>query len=193
MLGKTNRGFESLPVRPYYVPQSRDFEGLGGQGILSARGVIWMGLRVTGDQSLPVRSLVRTGCLISRRGRTDGAGAGPRGHIADARSAQIHQPGGVPAKISGQQGINPDRKCKFQLFGLGRAVCPQPASFNIYTTKRSARRRRGTPPYLIFIFPKQTQRALRSVGPGCGERDNPVRPLPVIFFGDACREAGSEF
>ena len=55
VLGKTNRGFESLPVRPYYVPQSRDFEGLGGQGILSAGGVIWMGLRVTGDQSLPVR------------------------------------------------------------------------------------------------------------------------------------------
>ena len=23
---------QSLPVRPYYVPQSRDFEGLGGQG-----------------------------------------------------------------------------------------------------------------------------------------------------------------
>ena len=55
VLGKTNRGFESLPVRPYFVPQSRDFEGLGGQGIISARGVIWMGLRVTGDQSLPVR------------------------------------------------------------------------------------------------------------------------------------------
>ena len=28
VLGKTNRGFESLPVRPYYVPQSRDFEEL---------------------------------------------------------------------------------------------------------------------------------------------------------------------
>ncbi len=34
VLGKTNRGFESLPVRPYYVPQSRDFEGLGGRGYL---------------------------------------------------------------------------------------------------------------------------------------------------------------
>ena len=68
VLGKTNRGFESLPVRPYYVPQSRDFEGLGGQGILSAGGVIWMGLRVTGDQSLPVRTLVRTGCPTSQRG-----------------------------------------------------------------------------------------------------------------------------
>jgi len=33
-------------------------------------------------------------------------------------------------------------------------------------------------------FPKQTRRALRSVGPSCGERDNPVRPLPAIFFGD---------
>ena len=143
-----------------------------------------MGLRVTGDQSLPVRTLVRTGCLISRRGRTDGAGAGPRGRIAGARSAQFHQPGGVPAKISGRQGINPDRKCKFQLLGLGRAVCPQPASFNIITPKRSARRSRDTPPYLIFNLAKQTQRALRSVGPGCGERDNLVRPLPIIFFGD---------
>ena len=24
---------QSLPVRPYYVPHSRDFEGLGGQGV----------------------------------------------------------------------------------------------------------------------------------------------------------------
>jgi len=118
-MGLRATGDQSLPVRPYYVPQSRDFEGLGGQGILSAGGVIWMGLRVTWDQSLPVRTLVRTGCLISQRGRTDGAGAGPRGRIADARSAQIHQPGGVPAKISGQQGINPDHKRKFQLLGLG--------------------------------------------------------------------------
>ena len=38
VLGKTNRGFESLPVRPYYVPQSRDFEGLGGQGVSYPRG-----------------------------------------------------------------------------------------------------------------------------------------------------------
>jgi hypothetical protein len=38
-----------------------------------------MGLRVTGDQSLPVRTLVRRGCLISRRGITDGAGVGPSG------------------------------------------------------------------------------------------------------------------
>ena len=160
-----------------------------------------------------------------RRGRS-------KGRIAGARSAQFHQPGGVPAKISGRQGINPDRnlslkngpippcptllrpavagprragrtgcifsrkvfqgrqrinpdhKCKFQLLALGRAACPQPASFNIITPKRSARRRRDTPPYLIFNLAKQTQRALRSVGPSCGERDNPVRPLPVIFFGD---------
>jgi len=33
-------------------------------------------------------------------------------------------------------------------------------------------------------FPKQTRLALQSVGPSCGERDNPVRPLPVIFFED---------
>ena len=48
----------------------------------------------------------------------------------------------------------------------------------------NSRRRRDTPPYLIFNFPKQTRRALRSVGPNCGERDNPVQPLPVIFFAD---------
>ena len=45
-------------------------------------------------------------------------------------------------------------------------------------------RRGDTPPYLIFNFPKQTQLALQSVGPSCGEWDNPVRPLPAIFFGD---------
>ena len=55
VLGKTNRGFESLPVRPYYVPQPRDFEGLGGQGVSPPRGEKWLGLGVTGDQSLPVR------------------------------------------------------------------------------------------------------------------------------------------
>jgi len=70
--------YQSLPVRPYYVPQSRDFEGLGGQGILSVGGIIWMGLN----------------------------------------------------------------------------------------------------------FPKQTRLVLQSVGPSCGERDNPVRPLPAIFFAD---------
>ena len=31
---------------------------------------------------------------------------------------------------------------------------------------------------------KQTQRAFQSVDLSCGEWDNPVRPLPVIFFGD---------
>ena len=56
-----------------------------------------------------LRRAGRTGCFTSRKGRTDGAGAGLRGHIAGARSAQIDQPRGVPAKISGQQGINPDR------------------------------------------------------------------------------------
>ena len=49
VLGKTNRGFESLPVRPYYVPQSRDFEGLGGQGyFLTQRSP-----RAAGNQSRP--------------------------------------------------------------------------------------------------------------------------------------------
>ena len=54
-MGLRVTGDQSLPVRPYYVPQPRDFEGLGGQGVLSPRGEKRMGLRVTGDQSLPVR------------------------------------------------------------------------------------------------------------------------------------------
>jgi hypothetical protein len=81
-----------------------------------------MGLRVTGDQSLPVRTLVRRGCLISRRGITDGAGVGLRGRIAGARIAQIYQPGGVPAKISGRQGINPDRNQSLENFPI--PPCP---------------------------------------------------------------------
>jgi hypothetical protein len=32
-MGLRVTGDQSLPVRPYYVPQSRDFEGLGGQGV----------------------------------------------------------------------------------------------------------------------------------------------------------------
>ena len=40
---------------------------------------------------------------------------------------------------------------------------------------------------------KQTQRALQSVGPGCGERDNPVRPLPGIFFEDDSLEVEWRF
>ena len=129
-------------------------------------------------------ALARTGCPACGTRKMDGAGAGLHGRIAGARSAQIHQPRGVPAKILGRQGINPDHKCKFQLRGLGRAVCPQPTSFNIYTPKRSTRRRRDTPPYLIFNFPKQTQPAFEFVNRGCDERDNPAQPLPVIFFGD---------
>ena len=95
--------------------------------------------------------------------------------------------------FQGRQGSNPDHKCKFQLLGLGRAACPQPASFNIITPKRSARRRRDTPPYLIFNLAKQTQRALQSVGPNCGERDSQGRLLPAIFFVDDCRKAESGF
>ena len=78
-------------------------------GLSGSPGKRVLGKTNRGFESLPVRTLVRTGCPISQRGRTDGAGAGPRGRIAGARSAQIHQPGGVPAKISGRQGINPDR------------------------------------------------------------------------------------
>ena len=56
VLGKTNRGFESLPVRPYYVPQSRDFEGLGGQGYLltqrPGRGILFIYLWVRGGRGV---------------------------------------------------------------------------------------------------------------------------------------------
>ena len=78
-------------------------------GLSGSPGKRVLGKTNRGFESLPVRTLVRTGCLMSRRGRTDGAGAGPRGRIARARSAQIHQPGGVTAKFSGRQGNNPDR------------------------------------------------------------------------------------
>ena len=57
-----------------------------------------------GFESLPVRTNVRTGSLTTRRGRVAGAGAGLRGRIARARSAQAHQPGGVAAKIVRQAG-----------------------------------------------------------------------------------------
>ena len=183
VLGKTNRGFESLPVRPYYVPQPRDFEGLGGQGVSPPRGEKWLGLGVTGDQSLPVRTLVRTGCLTSWRGRTDGAGAGPRGALQVREAHNSINPEGCQQRFRGDRESIPTA-INIWIIGLGRAVYPQPASSNIYTPKRSARRRRDTPPYLIFNFPKQTRRALRSVGPSCGERGNPMRPLPVIFCGD---------
>jgi len=33
-MGLRVTGDQSLPVRTYYVPYSRDFEGLGGQGYL---------------------------------------------------------------------------------------------------------------------------------------------------------------
>ena len=67
VLGKTNRGFESLPVRPYYVPHSRDFEGLGGQGYFltqraprPGRGMKGFGIQVLrGDQSHLVQSRQR--------------------------------------------------------------------------------------------------------------------------------------
>ena len=35
---------------------------------------------------------------------------GDGGRIARARSAQVHQPGGVVAKVSGRRGTNPYRK-----------------------------------------------------------------------------------
>ena len=47
---------QSLPVRPYYVPQSRDFEGLGGQGYLltqrPGRGILFIYLWVRGGRGV---------------------------------------------------------------------------------------------------------------------------------------------
>lgn len=63
MLGKTNRGFESHPVRPFL-----------GQGIHSAGRENWLGLRVTGDQSLPVRFLLRTGVFTHAKDAKAGTG-----------------------------------------------------------------------------------------------------------------------
>ena len=82
-----------------------------------------------------------------------------------------------------QGGANPTA-INIWIIGLGRAVCPQPASFNIYTQKRLARRRRDTPPYLIFNLPKQTRRAFQPVDLNCGERDSQAQPLLEVFFGD---------
>ena len=57
VLGKTNRGFESLPVRPYFVPLARDFEGLGEDRVsyIPEGKNGWRGGRSHGAQSLPVR------------------------------------------------------------------------------------------------------------------------------------------
>ena len=78
-------------------------------GLSGSPGKRVLGKTNRGFESLPVRTLVRTGCTASQRGCADGAGAGLRGRIARARSPQIHQPRGVTAKFSGRQGNNPDR------------------------------------------------------------------------------------
>ena len=52
-------------------------------GLSGSPGKRVLGKTNRGFESLPVRTLVRTGCLMSPRGRTDGAGAGPRGRNPD--------------------------------------------------------------------------------------------------------------
>ena len=52
-------------------------------GLSGSPGKRVLGKTNRGFESLPVRTLMRTGCLISRRGRTDGAGAGLRGRNPD--------------------------------------------------------------------------------------------------------------
>ena len=163
-----------------YVLQLRD---RCRSGLSGSPGKRVLGKTNRGFESLPVRTLVRKGISIRRKRYLDGS-QGNGGPIPPCPTLLRAKRFAMALRRVGGQGINPDHKCKFQLLGLGKAVCPQPASFNIYTPKRSARRRRDAPPYLIFNLPKRTRRALRSVGPSCGERDTPVRPLPVIFFGD---------
>ncbi|MFN9941769.1 MAG: hypothetical protein ACK56I_20060, partial [bacterium] len=54
-----------------------------------------------------------------------------------------------PNLIPGRGGARPYRRSKLKITTLGRAGCPQPASFNIQKPERPARRRRDTPPYLF--------------------------------------------
>jgi hypothetical protein len=63
-----------------YVLQLRD---RCRSGLSGSPGKRVLGKTNRGFESLPVRTLVRTGCLTSRRGRMDGAGAGLRGRNPD--------------------------------------------------------------------------------------------------------------
>ena len=86
-----------------------------------------MGLRVTGDQSHPVRFLLRTEIFTHAKVAKAGTGG---------------------------------------------------AFYLLLSTWRPWREVSG------FTPPKQTRRALRSVGLSCGERDSQGRLLPVVFFAD---------
>ena len=63
-----------------YILQLRD---RCRSGLSGSPGKRVLGKTNRGFESLPVRTLVRTGCLTSWRGRTDGAGAGLRGRNPD--------------------------------------------------------------------------------------------------------------
>ncbi len=68
-----NQPWVRIPPCPTLLRTERSaivLRRVGGQGIHSAGRENWLGLRVTGDQSHPVRPTLRTGCLTSRRGKT---------------------------------------------------------------------------------------------------------------------------
>ena len=88
----------------------------------------------------------------------------------------------------------------FGIQGLrGGPIPPCPFSFE-YRGIYSRKGRKGDAFYLplstsrpwrevLGVTPsRQTPQALRSVDLSCGERDSPVRPLPVVFFADDSRE-----
>ena len=67
--------------------------GTGAGAVYRARleSVCWVKPTEGSNPSLSV-ALARTGCLISRRGRTDGAGAGPRGRNPDRNLSLKNRP-----------------------------------------------------------------------------------------------------
>lgn len=61
-------------------------------GLSGSPGKRVLGKTNRGFESLPVRFLLRTGCLTSQRGKTDGAGAGLRGRNPDRNQSSKNIP-----------------------------------------------------------------------------------------------------
>ena len=74
-MGLRVTGDQSLPVRPYYVPQPRDFEGLRGQGVSPPRGDERMARGQVLGGALQVREVHKSinpeGCLQRFRGNRE--------------------------------------------------------------------------------------------------------------------------
>ena len=102
-MGLRVTGDQSLPVRPYYVPQPRDFEGLEGQGV-----------SYPGGEERMARGQVQGGALQVREAH------------------KSINPEGYPQRFRGDRESIPTA-INFWIIGLGSAVCRQPASFNICT------------------------------------------------------------